>query len=170
MPRCVCISACAVMRAEILGRKRQWGRDLKSLEEASFHWVPGRGEISLSVLSEMTLRLQQQGCSGSLAGELSAFTQNNALHSPCGDLFVYAAVFKGLICLLSSIVCQKTDLEGGISNANILWIFLLFFLNNAPFLIYFVLWHSKTLKSHAHIPFRYLIDLCCCYGQWFKTK
>lgn len=82
--------------------------------------MPGRGEISLSVLSEMTLRLQQQGCSGSLAGELSAFTQNNALHSPCGGLFVFAAMFKELICLLSSIVCQKTYLVGGISIANIL--------------------------------------------------
>lgn len=51
--RIVCFSACAVMREEILGKERLGSEVLGG---ASFHWVPGRGKISLSVPSKMTLR------------------------------------------------------------------------------------------------------------------
>lgn len=53
VPQFVCFSACAVMRGEILGKERL---GCEVLGGASFQWVPGRGKISLSVPSKMTLR------------------------------------------------------------------------------------------------------------------
>lgn len=53
VPQFVCFSACAVMRGEILEKERL---GCEVLGGASFQRVPGRGQISLSVPSKMTLR------------------------------------------------------------------------------------------------------------------